>query len=134
MGYPSDKALQSLIRNRIESVAKFLNERHEDSYRIFNLCKESDYDISFFGNRVVHVPLEDHNPPTFSQIINFCDQMDEWLKESPQNMAVIHCKAGKVINELIFKIKNDLMMTIIGSNWNYDMQLFSSHKTVRFTV
>lgn len=37
MGYPSDKAIQSLIRNKIEQVSKFLNEKHRDSYKIFNL-------------------------------------------------------------------------------------------------
>ena len=96
MGYPSDKALQSLIRNKIESVSKFLNERHPDSYRIFNLCIESDYDFSFFKNQVERIALEDHNPPTFAQILYFCNKVDEWLKKNPNNVAVIHCKAGKV--------------------------------------
>jgi len=37
MGYPSDKPIQSLIRNRIDEVSKFLNERHSNSYKVFNL-------------------------------------------------------------------------------------------------
>lgn len=37
MGYPSDNALQKLIRNQIEKVSKYLNEKHKESFRIFNL-------------------------------------------------------------------------------------------------
>ena len=95
MGYPSDKPIQSLIRNRIEEVSKFLNEKHNSSYKIFNLCQESDYDFNYFNNMVETIELEDHNPPTFRQILDFCQKVDEWVKEKPENVAVIHCKAGK---------------------------------------
>lgn len=37
MGYPSDNTLQKLIRNQIEIVSKYLNEKHKESFRIFNL-------------------------------------------------------------------------------------------------
>lgn len=95
MGYPSDKPIQSLIRNRIDEVSKFLNERHSNSYKVFNLCQESDYNFMFFNNMVEKIELEDHNPPTFSQILYFCSKVDEWIKEKENNVVVIHCKAGK---------------------------------------
>lgn len=37
MGYPSDKTFQKFIRNQIEKVSKFLNEKHENRFKIFNL-------------------------------------------------------------------------------------------------
>lgn len=95
MGYPSDKPIQSLIRNRIDEVSKFLNERHSNSYKVFNLCQESDYNFMFFNNMVEKIELEDHNPPTFPQILYFCSKVDEWIKQKSTNVVVIHCKAGK---------------------------------------
>lgn len=37
MGYPSDKTFQKFIRNEIETVSKYLNEKHENCFKIFNL-------------------------------------------------------------------------------------------------
>ncbi|CAF0865999.1 unnamed protein product [Brachionus calyciflorus] len=95
MGYPSDKLLQSLIRNQIEKVSKYLNEKHRESFKIFNLCSESDYDFVHFNNMVELFPIEDHNPPRFVQIDEFCTSVDNWLKNKDKNVAIIHCKAGK---------------------------------------
>lgn len=95
MGYPSDKVIQSIIRNHITSVAKFLNERHPESYKIFNLCAESDYDFSYFDNMVEMIPFDDHNPPLFEQIFELCEKVDKWLEEKETNVVIVHCKAGK---------------------------------------
>jgi len=51
---------------------------------------------------VEKIELEDHNPPTFSQILYFCSKVDEWIKEKENNVVVIHCKAGKVNSHLLF--------------------------------
>lgn len=45
---------------------------------------------------VEKIELQDHNPPCFAQILYFCNKVDEWIKEKDGNVAVIHCKAGKV--------------------------------------
>ena len=37
MGYPSDTVAQGLIRNRIETVSKFLKEEHPNAYKVYNL-------------------------------------------------------------------------------------------------
>ena len=42
------------------------------------------------------LPIEDHNPPKFKQIEPFCQSVKDWLNKSEENVAIIHCKAGKV--------------------------------------
>jgi len=43
----------------------------------------------------VRYPFDDHNCPNFEDIWAFCEDVKAWLDESPENVAVIHCKAGK---------------------------------------
>lgn len=37
----------------------------------------------------------DHQAPPFSILIDFCQDAAAYLNEDPQNVVVIHCKAGK---------------------------------------
>ena len=68
-------------------------------------------------NVVREFPFDDHNPCPLAMVLQFCKDVvgtssylqeeeddvygmkmlqDEWLESDPQNVAVIHCKAGKV--------------------------------------
>ncbi len=94
MGYPSE-SMESMYRNSLEDVKKFLEERHKDHYKVYNLCSERCYDIQKFHGRVSVYPFDDHAPPEFSQILPFCRDVQAWLGEDENNVAAIHCKAGK---------------------------------------
>ncbi len=41
-------------------------------------------------------PMHDHYPPIFTLIEDFCRSVHEWVTKRKENVAVVHCKAGKV--------------------------------------
>eukprot|EP00761_Pharyngomonas_kirbyi_P008224 gb/GECH01008235.1/.p1 GENE.gb/GECH01008235.1/~~gb/GECH01008235.1/.p1 ORF type:complete len:470 (+),score=68.08 gb/GECH01008235.1/:1-1410(+) len=94
MGYPS-VSTEALYRNPMSEVIRFLEHEHRDHYKIYNLCAERCYDPSYFHGRVEHFPFYDHNAPPFELIQECCENLKSWLDQHPDNVAVIHCKAGK---------------------------------------
>ena len=66
MGMPSSN-LEGLYRNPMEEVQKFLNTRHNEHYKVYNLCEER----------------------------GFCEDAKSFLDEDEKNIVAIHCKAGK---------------------------------------
>ncbi|EAY13878.1 phosphatidylinositol-3,4,5-trisphosphate 3-phosphatase, putative [Trichomonas vaginalis G3] len=94
MGFPA-QGFEALYRNDFEDVRNFLDEKHGDKYWVYNLCSERSYNCSVFNNRVSNYPFDDHNPPHFDMIRQFCVHAQQWIEKDPQNIAVVHCKAGK---------------------------------------
>lgn len=94
MGFPSEK-MEGVYRNNLQIVKTFLEKRHPGHYMVYNLCSERDYDQTKFDGRVARFGFDDHNPCPFGLLRDFCNHVHNWLSSHPQNVAAIHCKAGK---------------------------------------
>lgn len=89
--------VSALIRNRVEDVAAFMDAHHPEHYVIFNLTEtpHSPAVRKAFHERTRHLPVPDHNVPSFMQLWEFCVHADRYLKEDSRNVIAVHCKAGK---------------------------------------
>ncbi|XP_071446337.1 phosphatidylinositol 3,4,5-trisphosphate 3-phosphatase TPTE2-like [Hetaerina americana] len=94
MSFPSS-GFMSMYRNPIKEVARFLDTKHENHYKVYNLCSEREYDVAFFHGRVERYSIDDHNVPTLRQMLEFKDSVKSWLDDDPLNVIAVHCKGGK---------------------------------------
>ncbi|XP_069129990.1 phosphatidylinositol 3,4,5-trisphosphate 3-phosphatase TPTE2-like isoform X2 [Argopecten irradians] len=94
MSFPST-GVRAMYRNPIRAVAKFLDTKHTDHYRVYDLCSELNYDRSIFHKQVRKVKIDDHNVPRLKDIMAFCLDVREWLTADEKNVIAVHCKGGK---------------------------------------
>lgn len=94
MSFPSER-MRAMYRNPLWQVKSVLDMRHSGHYKIYNLCVEESYDPSHFHGRVEMFPFDDNHVPPLHMIKLFCESVHSWLSADPQNIAVIHCMAGK---------------------------------------
>jgi phosphatidylinositol-3,4,5-trisphosphate 3-phosphatase/dual-specificity protein phosphatase PTEN len=100
MGMPAENTLHKMTRNPAAEVSQFLETKHAGKYRIYNLCIEqyacySSGDERFSSGSVLHYPCVDHNPGRLSMMHHFALSVHAWLQADPENVAAVHCKAGK---------------------------------------
>jgi len=76
-------------------VSRFLQTKHDGCFRIYNLCAEKKNIDNGFPDHTTQFPCADHTPPDLKAMLKFCKEVESWLREDDQNVAVIHCKAGK---------------------------------------
>lgn len=93
MSLPGE-GLQKMYRNSIDSVARFLKEKHRDHYKIINLSGLR-YDYEKFNNKVCEYLWEDHYPPSIQLLFHACHDMHQWLCTHRDNVITVNCKAGK---------------------------------------
>ena len=93
MGFPSE-SFEGLYRNNMQDVQSFLQQRHGDQYKVYNLCSERSYPPDRFPH-TARFPFDDHQPSPVNMIDAFCRDAHAWLSHSPQRVIVTHCKAGK---------------------------------------
>ncbi|KAI3953791.1 hypothetical protein MKW98_017615 [Papaver atlanticum] len=94
MSFPSER-MRAMYRNPLWQVKSVLDMRHPGHYKIYNLCVEESYDPSHFHGRVEMFPFDDNHVPPLHMVKLFCESVRSWLSADPQNIAVIHCMAGK---------------------------------------
>uniref|UniRef100_A0A8D2BKJ3 Phosphatidylinositol-3,4,5-trisphosphate 3-phosphatase n=1 Tax=Sus scrofa TaxID=9823 RepID=A0A8D2BKJ3_PIG len=94
MSFPSS-GKQSLYRNPIEEVVRFLDTKHQNHYQVYNLCSENAYDPKNFHHRVQRYMIDDHNVPTLSEMLAFSKNVQEWMAQDEENVIAVHCKGGK---------------------------------------
>ncbi|XP_040375720.1 phosphatidylinositol 3,4,5-trisphosphate 3-phosphatase and protein-tyrosine-phosphatase PTEN1-like [Rosa chinensis] len=87
--------MRAMYRNNLWQVKSVLDMRHPEHYKIYNLCIEEHYSPSHFYGRVERYPFDDNHVPPLEMVKLFCESVQSWLKSDPENIAVIHCMAGK---------------------------------------
>eukprot|EP01118_Nematostelium_gracile_P020170 TRINITY_DN969_c0_g2_i1.p1 TRINITY_DN969_c0_g2~~TRINITY_DN969_c0_g2_i1.p1 ORF type:complete len:261 (+),score=60.85 TRINITY_DN969_c0_g2_i1:116-898(+) len=93
MSFPA-RGLESAWRNSLDTVYRMLTEHHGDNYMIWNL-QERDYNYEKFNNQILNFPFPDHHAPPLDLLLQVVHSIDNWLKASDKNVAVMHCKGGK---------------------------------------
>lgn len=73
MSIPAE-GIHKIYRNPLESVSKFLNDRHQHKFRILNLSG-IPYDYSKFEGTVKEYPWEDHYPPPIELLFSACQDI-----------------------------------------------------------
>ncbi|KAG2182492.1 hypothetical protein INT43_007423 [Umbelopsis isabellina] len=106
--YPSS-GLEALYRNTYPEVKKYLDTHHPCHYKVYNLRNEKRYENNFFDETAEYT-FKDHGAPQLSAVVDFCEDVCEYLSRDPENVVVVHCKAGKgrtgvMIASLLLKLR-----------------------------
>ncbi len=97
MGYPAT-GCESFYRNSFVDVKQFLTEEHGNKYKVYNLCMEKSRiykKTAFGGPKVSLFPFQDHQSCPVKLMLEFCIDVCIFLLKDDENVAAVHCKAGK---------------------------------------
>jgi phosphatidylinositol-3,4,5-trisphosphate 3-phosphatase/dual-specificity protein phosphatase PTEN len=95
-GAPTTSVWQGIISIRLNDLLDYLQFYYNKNWWIWDLqaegCNYRDLNVK---NQVFHYRFDDHGPPTIKLMIEAIELIRRFLLESPDNIAVIHCKNGK---------------------------------------
>nr|XP_054385464.1 phosphatidylinositol 3,4,5-trisphosphate 3-phosphatase TPTE2-like [Pongo abelii] len=132
MSFPSS-GRQSFYRNPIVEVVQFLENKHPNHYRVYNLCSETAYDPKHFHNRVGRIMIDDHNVPTLHEMVVFTKKLNEWMAQDLENIIAIHCKGGKGRTGTMvcaFLIASEIFLTAEESLYYFgERQIDKTHRS-----
>ena len=111
----------------MSEVQRLFTTLHAGHYKIYNLCAERGYDLEGYFEKVERFPFDDHNPCALMLIEQFCNSVEEYLAEHPDNVVGIHCKAGKGRTGLM--ICTYLLHTGLCTTAADALQLFARERT-----
>ena len=79
MSYPAS-GFESAYRNHIDKVAEFLNLKHPNAYKVYNICGR-DYKHNKFGlSYELYKDWRDHFAPPFPLLVSVVESMHQFLK------------------------------------------------------
>lgn len=92
MGFPGrpSSAPKNAKYNSAETVAIYLKKHHENKFMVFNLSDEI-YETMLFEEHVIPYDLYGMPSPSLGMILKICINIETFLKDDPENVAVIHC-------------------------------------------
>lgn len=96
---PVKGIVKSIYRYPLKDLVNLLVSKHSINnhhhWHIWNFRKEGiGYKFQDVFNRVSYYPFPDHYPPPIELITDSVIEIDTFLKK-PNNVAVLHCRAGK---------------------------------------
>lgn len=86
---------ESVLRNPVLDVARFLNERKGNQYLVVNLMEDLLYPTSPFFDRYMHFPIPQDGVPTLMSLVKLCTVLDAFLKADPGHIVAVHSKNGQ---------------------------------------
>jgi len=84
----------TITRNSLDEVARFLDHFHKDHYMVWNLSPDK-YDYKKLQNKVMEYPIPEAHSPSLDSLLGILRAIDSWLKTDPENVAVIQSNCGR---------------------------------------
>lgn len=96
---PTDNFLNGIFRSPIDKVVAHLNQCYKTGdqthWHIWNLRGEGPGYSRVEDDNWSYHPFPDHLPPSITLLNDIVKAIDSFLRASPNNVALIHCKEGK---------------------------------------
>lgn len=93
---PTNHYIKNFYRYPIGDLVQLLTINHGESWWIWNFRGEGKgYDDDDVFKKISYYPFPDHQPPPLDVMLQSVEEIDDYLSENDDLVAVLHCKAGK---------------------------------------